>query len=137
MRGTGTVIRFDRVRGYGFIAPDTGGDDVFLHANDLGFDKRHARDGVAVTFEVEEGDRGKFATHVRLVDEPPPAAATNSATDPAADIDDYYDVLTNDEFRSLLTETLLKIDPPLNSKQILLIRSHLEAIARKLSWIEP
>src|SRR5262245_18883233 len=32
----GRIVRFDDVRGYGFIAPSTGGDDVFVHANDFG-----------------------------------------------------------------------------------------------------
>ena len=66
MRVTGTVIRFDDMRGYGFISPDAGGEDVFLHANDLEINKARVRPGLKVSFEVEEGARGKFATAVRL-----------------------------------------------------------------------
>ncbi|WP_345034392.1 cold shock domain-containing protein [Kutzneria kofuensis] len=36
---TGRVLRFDDVRGFGFIAPDSGSEDVFVHANDLSEDK--------------------------------------------------------------------------------------------------
>src|SRR5918999_5540345 len=74
----GKVIRFDEVRGYGFVAPDTGGDDVFIHVNDLEFDKRHLAVGAVVDFEVEDGDRGLKASKVTLV-APAPVPAMAAA----------------------------------------------------------
>ena len=64
---TGKVVRFDEVRGYGFVAPEVGGEDVFIHVNDLTFDKRLVAPGVVVEFDLEESDRGPKASHVRIV----------------------------------------------------------------------
>ncbi|MYS46117.1 cold shock domain-containing protein, partial [Streptomyces sp. SID5998] len=63
---TGKVVRFDSARGYGFIAPDHGGEDVFLHVNDMLIPESYVRSGVVVEFEIEEGDRGPKASSVRL-----------------------------------------------------------------------
>jgi cold shock CspA family protein len=62
---TGRVLRFDDVRGFGFIAPDSGSEDVFVHANDLSEDKSVFKPGTTVEFEIEEGDRGLKAVDVR------------------------------------------------------------------------
>jgi len=32
---TGRIIRFDEIKGYGFISPSDGGEDIFVHANEL------------------------------------------------------------------------------------------------------
>jgi cold shock CspA family protein len=76
---TGKVIRFDEVRGYGFIAPDGGGEDVFVHANVLGDDKYVFGPGLRVEFEVTDGDRGPKAYSVHLLNDrglaPAPALA--------------------------------------------------------------
>jgi cold shock CspA family protein len=72
---TGKVIRFDEVRGYGFIAPDGGGEDVFVHANVLGDDKYVFGPGLRVEFEVTDGDRGPKAYAVQLLSERGPALA--------------------------------------------------------------
>jgi cold shock CspA family protein len=67
MTGTGRMLRFDEVRGYGFIAPDDGGEDVFVHANALVDDKYVYVQGVPVEFEATESDRGAKAITVRII----------------------------------------------------------------------
>jgi CspA family cold shock protein len=66
---TGTVKWFNAVKGYGFIAPDQGGKDVFLHVSALeraGLNS--VPDGQKVTFELESGRDGRSsATSIALV----------------------------------------------------------------------
>ena len=81
---TGKIIRFDPVRGYGFAAPDTGGEDVFVHANDLEVDKELIVPGVAVEFTLGEGERGLKASHVRTL---PAARRPDGPANVAADED--------------------------------------------------
>lgn len=138
MRVTGKIIRFDDIRGYGFIRPDVGGDDVFLHVNDLEIDKPLAVPGARVSFEIEEGDRGKFSTSIRLSDDKPLSSATVNDNDRGDTVgDDYFDVLSVREFQHRVTELLLTIAPSLTGEQILEVRKHLESFARKQEWIEP
>jgi cold shock CspA family protein len=136
MRVTGKVIRFDDIRGYGFISPDVGDEDVFLHANDLEINKALVRPGLKVSFEVEEGPRGKFATTVRLPTSVPEAqpASGNDASTPSDG--DYYDVLSVDDFKRTVTEMLLHISHPITGDQILEVRTGLEKLAHKYGWIE-
>ena len=63
---SGRVVRFDSMRGYGFIAPDGGGEDIFLHVNDLLIPEEQLRPGLAVEFEVEDGGRGLKASNIKL-----------------------------------------------------------------------
>ena len=60
MRQSGTVKFFNTERGFGFIAPETGGKDIFVHATAL---QRAGiatlNDGMKVTFEVENDRRGR------------------------------------------------------------------------------
>lgn len=60
----GTVKFFNNAKGFGFITPDDGGKDVFVHANDLIDD---IRDGDKVSYTVEEGRKGLNAVDVKLV----------------------------------------------------------------------
>jgi cold shock CspA family protein len=64
---TGRIVRFDDVRGYGFIAPDDGGEDVFVHANVLSDEKHVYSPGVPVEFEVVDSDRGPKALSARVL----------------------------------------------------------------------
>lgn len=57
---TGTVKWFNDTKGFGFIAPDQGSKDVFLHVSALERAGLHSiADGQAVTFEIESGRDGR------------------------------------------------------------------------------
>lgn len=62
----GKVKWFDAEKGFGFIQPDEGGKDIFVHRNNvenLGF-QEGLEDGEAVEFNVEETPKGLSATEV-------------------------------------------------------------------------
>ncbi|MCB2407257.1 cold-shock protein [Hymenobacter lucidus] len=62
---TGTIKFFNEAKGFGFITPDGGGEDIFVHATGL---KQPVRDADRVEFEVQQGKKGLNAVSVRLVD---------------------------------------------------------------------
>ncbi|MFI6284681.1 cold-shock protein [Streptomyces sp. NPDC051018] len=138
----GRVVRFDSARGYGFIAPEHEGEDVFLHVNDLRFPEQYVRTGLAVEFEIEEGDRGLKASSVRLpegADGGPLAPSAVSLAGPAgtADGDDSLcDVLSAREYVQEVTEVLLSAAPSLTGEQILQIRTGLLQFSKSHGWTE-
>jgi cold shock CspA family protein len=136
----GKVIRFDEFRGYGFVAPDSGGEDVFLHVNDLQFDKRLLGPGALVEFDVEEGDRGLKASRVRMIskgtDRGTSARSEPRSESRAADDDMLCDVLSVKEFLEEVTETLLAAAPSITGEQIVHIRQRMAQVAHNHGWVE-
>ncbi|WP_329253952.1 cold shock domain-containing protein [Actinoallomurus sp. NBC_01490] len=127
----GSIVRFDEVRGYGFIAPEGGGEDVFVHANDLMADKSLFKVGARVEFDISEGDRGLKASTVRLVRQSAPPARRGDLSD----ADELCDVLSAGEFTQDVTEVLLRV-PSLTGEQILQLRRHLLELARDRGWVD-
>ena len=79
---TGTVKWFSSEKGYGFITPDGGGDDVFVHFSQIeGSGYKSLDEGAKVQFETEPGQKGLQATGVRAV------GAARQEESPATDDD--------------------------------------------------
>ncbi len=66
-RVTGTVKWFNATKGFGFITPEQGGEDIFVHysaiENNGGY--RTLEDGAKVEFELQQSDRGSSAINVK------------------------------------------------------------------------
>ena len=62
---TGTVKWFNESKGFGFIAPSEGGDDVFVHFSAIeGSGFKTLMEGQSVEFEIEKGPKGLQAARV-------------------------------------------------------------------------
>ncbi|MBM2844653.1 MAG: cold-shock DNA-binding domain protein, partial [Anaerolineales bacterium] len=71
-RMQGTVKWFSRVKGYGFIAPEDGGKEIFVHFSGIeGEGYRNLEEGQQVTYTVEETPKGPQAVAVRAAEDKP------------------------------------------------------------------
>ncbi|KAB1650592.1 cold-shock protein [Pseudoclavibacter endophyticus] len=65
---TGTVKWFNSEKGYGFIAPDDGSDDVFAHFSAIdGSGHRNLEENQRVEFDTERGQKGLQAANIRAI----------------------------------------------------------------------
>jgi CspA family cold shock protein len=67
---TGTVKRFNKIKGYGFILPDEGHTEVFVHFSEIqlaGY--KELKEGQRIRYELKKGDRGEFATKVVIIED--------------------------------------------------------------------
>jgi cold shock protein len=150
---TGRVIRFDEIKGYGFITPSDGGEDVFIHANEITDRGLRVNVGTQVEFRMMDGGRGLKAYDVRIIEEPTrtpavqagplvsPAARNGShsaepgAAQPSAD-DDLLEVFSERDFSQQITDLLLSSAPQLTGATIVELRGDLLRFARKNGWVE-
>ncbi|MHB1467591.1 MAG: cold-shock protein [Solirubrobacteraceae bacterium] len=65
---TGTVKWFSDEKGFGFITPDSGEKDLFVHHTGItGDGYRSLQEGAKVSFDAEEGDKGPKAVNVMKI----------------------------------------------------------------------
>ena len=62
---TGTVKFFNETKGFGFITPEGGGDDVFIHISNVNPSEGTLSEGQMVSYEIGQGRKGPEATNVQ------------------------------------------------------------------------
>ena len=139
----GTLVRFDSAQGYGFITPDDGGDDVFLHVSLFEEDVRpQIRRGMRIEFHAVTGDRGAKAVRAHPVDDM--SAPAMRRLDPRAgeirgrtrDDDELCDVLSVAEYAQQITDVLIDAVPAITGAQIMRVRQQLVAFAQQRGWVD-
>jgi CspA family cold shock protein len=133
---TGKLLQFDHVRGYGFVAAEDGGEDIFLHASVFDEDPELLRPGMRVEFEVMNGDRGRKAFAAHLIQgkvngdghalAPPPAVlmAVHGAPRPVQGAGETATPLEQD-----MTALLAQPAPPIQAAPVAPIQSGSSGVA--------
>ncbi|STX52328.1 Cold shock-like protein CspD [Legionella busanensis] len=66
---TGTVVRFNKIKGYGFISSDRDNREIFIHFSEVqtqGY--KELKPGQRVSFLLARGEKGEFARQVQVID---------------------------------------------------------------------
>ncbi|MDH5446595.1 MAG: cold-shock protein [Gammaproteobacteria bacterium] len=65
----GTVKWFDAAKGFGFITPEDGSKDIFVHHSAIKSDDKYAslNEGQRVSFDIEQGAKGPAAANVAAI----------------------------------------------------------------------
>lgn len=67
---TGTVKWFNNQKGFGFICPEDGGEDIFAHFSSIVMDGyKSLKAGQKVNFEINDGPKGKHAMNIQAEEE--------------------------------------------------------------------
>lgn len=136
------VVRFDEDKGYGFIAPDDGDSDVFVHAKELTAHGVRVSAGTRVKFDVIEGSRGRKAYDVVAFEEPRPSGESAAASvkadsrqdrQPAGD--EFCEVLSKAGIVQRITDLSLESVPELTGSQVLTLRRDLLRYAQGNGWV--
>ncbi|MGJ0120728.1 cold-shock protein [Williamsia sp. MIQD14] len=154
---TGKVVHYDANRGFGFLAPDSGGADVFLHINDIDIDEQALKPGAQVSFDVEATERGSKAVNLAVTGAGADAAPRGGRRDDRErdtrgdhrnDRGDRTEraprrtprstdaaVLDATTFVEELTEILLDASGDLTATQIIAIRGRVADFAVARGWV--
>ncbi|MFC9477204.1 cold-shock protein [Nocardia sp. NPDC056952] len=124
MLSTGKVVRFDEMKGYGFIASDSGNEQVFFHVNETSIDESAVRPGLRVVFDARSGDRGKYAVNVE--------SSTEDSAIGSGDRPQLSREILLDEF----TELIITCAPDVSGREVALFRRGFIALAEKHGWID-
>jgi cold shock CspA family protein len=145
---TGKIIQLNQARGFGFIAPDGGGEDVFLHVEQLNDDMRGVGVGTRVRFERVEGQRGYKAFDVTVLEGPTalaspiPQAAVATPSRKAVVVeksegdDETVEVIPARQYTQEITDALIASCPGMTVAQIVTVRNVLSGSARQRGWLE-
>ncbi len=83
---TGKVKWFNNAKGYGFILPEGGGEDLFAHYSSIQMDGyKTLKAGQDVLFDVLEGPKGYHAVNIRPLETPGSLEAGEPGMNPAAE----------------------------------------------------
>jgi len=64
---TGTVKWFNDEKGFGFISPDDGGDDLFAHFSAININGfKSLKEGQKISFDVAQGPKGRQAANIQV-----------------------------------------------------------------------
>ncbi len=73
---TGQVKWFNNAKGFGFILPDEGGDDLFAHYSSIAMEGyKTLKAGQLVSFDPAEGPKGMHAANIKVIGEAPGEAS--------------------------------------------------------------
>lgn len=67
VKSKGTIKFFNAQKGFGFITPDNGNKDIFVHANNVRGDAKSLREGQKVEYVEAPGRKGPEATDVSIL----------------------------------------------------------------------